>query len=376
MVLRALQRAGHQPIVLVGGATGLIGDPRPIVRAAAQRQGDGGRLGGADPPPGRAVPRPAGRAGRPARPDLRRQPRLDGAAVGDRLPARPRQALPGQPDAGQGGGVGAAELRRRHQLHRVQLPDPAGQRLPRAVPPARLHAAERRLRPVGQHHRRRRPGPPHGGRGGARAGHAADHHVRRQEDRQDRGRHRLARPGAHQPLRVLPVLAQHRRRRRPRLAAAVLRAAGRGDRGADRREPRAPGRAGGAAGARRGADPAGARRRGAAPGRGGRPGPVRPGRPGHAGGRDAGCRAAGGRQRHRRRRRAHRRPAAAADRPGRQPVGGPPHGEGGRRLPEQRAGHRRRRRARARTPGCRAAGSCCAGASGRSPASSAARAGA
>ncbi|MEU2350819.1 tyrosine--tRNA ligase [Modestobacter sp. NPDC049651] len=29
MVLRALQRAGHQPIVVVGGATGLIGDPRP-----------------------------------------------------------------------------------------------------------------------------------------------------------------------------------------------------------------------------------------------------------------------------------------------------------------------------------------------------------
>jgi tyrosyl-tRNA synthetase len=34
MVLRALQRAGHQPIVLVGGATGLIGDPRP----SAERQ--------------------------------------------------------------------------------------------------------------------------------------------------------------------------------------------------------------------------------------------------------------------------------------------------------------------------------------------------
>ena len=29
MVLRALQRAGHQPIVLIGGATGLIGDPHP-----------------------------------------------------------------------------------------------------------------------------------------------------------------------------------------------------------------------------------------------------------------------------------------------------------------------------------------------------------
>jgi tyrosyl-tRNA synthetase len=34
MVLRALQRAGHQPIVLIGGATGLIGDPRP----SAERQ--------------------------------------------------------------------------------------------------------------------------------------------------------------------------------------------------------------------------------------------------------------------------------------------------------------------------------------------------
>ncbi|SDX58493.1 tyrosyl-tRNA synthetase [Modestobacter sp. DSM 44400] len=34
MVLRELQRAGHQPIVLVGGATGLIGDPRE----SAERQ--------------------------------------------------------------------------------------------------------------------------------------------------------------------------------------------------------------------------------------------------------------------------------------------------------------------------------------------------
>ncbi len=34
MVLRALQRAGHRPVVLVGGATGLIGDPRPT----AERQ--------------------------------------------------------------------------------------------------------------------------------------------------------------------------------------------------------------------------------------------------------------------------------------------------------------------------------------------------
>ena len=28
MLARALQRAGHRPILLVGGSTGLIGDPK------------------------------------------------------------------------------------------------------------------------------------------------------------------------------------------------------------------------------------------------------------------------------------------------------------------------------------------------------------
>lgn len=41
MVLRALQRAGHQPVVLVGGATGLIGDPRP---SAERRLNDRGTV--------------------------------------------------------------------------------------------------------------------------------------------------------------------------------------------------------------------------------------------------------------------------------------------------------------------------------------------
>ncbi len=45
-------------------------------------------------------------------------------------------------------------------LHRVQLPAAAGPGLPRAVPPARLHAAVRRQRPVGQPHRRAGPDPP------------------------------------------------------------------------------------------------------------------------------------------------------------------------------------------------------------------------
>jgi tyrosyl-tRNA synthetase len=47
MVLRALQRAGHQPVVLVGGATGLIGDPRPT--AERQLNDPGGGLGAAHP---------------------------------------------------------------------------------------------------------------------------------------------------------------------------------------------------------------------------------------------------------------------------------------------------------------------------------------
>ena len=35
--LRRLQQAGHRPLALVGGATGLIGDPKPTRRAHAQR---------------------------------------------------------------------------------------------------------------------------------------------------------------------------------------------------------------------------------------------------------------------------------------------------------------------------------------------------
>ncbi len=59
----------------------------------------------------------------------------------------------------------------------------------------RLHAAVRRQRPVGQHHRRRRAGPAGRGRPGARPGHAAADQGRRDQVRQDRGGHGLARPG-------------------------------------------------------------------------------------------------------------------------------------------------------------------------------------
>ena len=89
----------------------------------------------------------------------------------------------------------------------------------------------------------------------------------RDEVRQERGRRvGLARPGADVALRVLPVLAQHRRPRRRDLPALVHRAPARADRGARGRAARAPGGAGrpARAGARHhGPDP---RRRGGRPG--------------------------------------------------------------------------------------------------------------
>ena len=75
----------------------------------------------------------------------------------------------------------------------------------------RLPAAVRRLRPVGQHHRRRRLRPPPGRRAGAGLHHPAGDQGRRHEVRQDRGRRGLARPRDDQPVRLLPVLGQRRR---------------------------------------------------------------------------------------------------------------------------------------------------------------------
>ena len=65
--------------------------------------------------------------------DRREQPDLDLAALGDRIPARRRQALLGQRDARPRHHPAAARGRR-HLLHRVQLHAVAGQRLRRAAP--------------------------------------------------------------------------------------------------------------------------------------------------------------------------------------------------------------------------------------------------
>ncbi len=77
-------------------------------------------------------------------------------------------------------------------LPRVQLHAHAGLRLPRAGAAPRLHAADGRLGPVGQHRQRRRAGPPHRRPRAVRPDHAADHHRLGRQDGQDGGRRGLA----------------------------------------------------------------------------------------------------------------------------------------------------------------------------------------
>ena len=127
--------------------------PQGVGGAHAQHPGRGQGLGRARARPDRAVPVVRGRQRR----DDGEQLRLDRERLGHRLPARHRQALPGQPHA---------RPRRRqpaprggHQLHRVQLRPAPVDGLPQPPPRLRRHAAVRRQRPVGQHHRRRGADP-------------------------------------------------------------------------------------------------------------------------------------------------------------------------------------------------------------------------
>ncbi len=154
LTARRLQLAGHMPYALVGGATGMIGDPKDsgertlnsldVVKDWVERV--------------RTQIEPFLDFEGPNARDDGEQLRLDRQPVDDRLPARHRQALPGQPDARPRRGEPAP--RERDQLHRVQLRPAAVDGLPQPPPRPRRHAAVRRQRPVGQHHRRRRADPP------------------------------------------------------------------------------------------------------------------------------------------------------------------------------------------------------------------------
>ena len=69
----------------------------------------------------------------------------------------------------------------------------------------------------GQHHHRNGADPPQGRRRGFRPHLPADYQSRRHQVRQDRERQRMARPALYVALQVLPVLAQHQRRGRQAL---------------------------------------------------------------------------------------------------------------------------------------------------------------
>ena len=103
ITLRRLQQAGHRPIVIAGGATGH--DRRP--ERAGLRAGHAHRRGGRGERRAhlQAVAPLSGLHARPGAGAAGQQPGMDRAAVGDRLPARRRQALPDQRDARQGFGT-------------------------------------------------------------------------------------------------------------------------------------------------------------------------------------------------------------------------------------------------------------------------------
>ena len=130
-----------------------------------------------------------------------------------RLPAGRGQARHGQPDAGPGVGQGPPRRRARHQLHRVQLHAAAGPRLPAPARRPRRRAADRRVRPVGQH-------PGRASTWSAGCAGAAVHGLslaaahRRPTGRKlgkTTGAAHLARPGPHEPVPVLPALDADRR---------------------------------------------------------------------------------------------------------------------------------------------------------------------
>ncbi len=209
LVLRRFQDAGHRPIALAGGATGMIGDPSG--RSDERNLLDDDVLAAnVEAISGQLAPDPRLR-GRPHRGAAGRQPRLDRPGRCARLPARRGQALHRERHVGQGVGPQPDRGRVGHLLHRVQLHAAPGQRLPVASRPRGVRAADRGVGPVGQHHRRHRPHPPAHRRPRPRAQLPVAAALRRSEVRQERGRRRVARRRPHLALRLLPVLDERRR---------------------------------------------------------------------------------------------------------------------------------------------------------------------
>ena len=151
MMLHWVQQFGGKPIALMGGGTTRIGDPSGQDRDPqdAHRRGDRGQQA-LDQRPSRASSTSARRA--------------DGLMVDNADWLAPLNYIDFLRDIGRHFSVNrmlsfeAYKIRIESGalLHRVQLPDPAGLRLPRALRAPRLPPPDGRRRPVGQHRRRHR----------------------------------------------------------------------------------------------------------------------------------------------------------------------------------------------------------------------------
>ncbi len=238
MGLARLQRFGHTPIALVGGGTGMIGDPsgKSQERQLLSREQIEANVAGIKAQLSHFLDfEPVGQCG-PAR----QQRRLARVLRPARLPARHREVFHRELHAAEGVGEPASRERGRHLVHRVQLHAAPGARFSGAVRPLPLHAADGRQRSVGQHHGRHRSDSEAARRQGARPGLAADEDGDGREVREDRSGHDLARSRADLAVPVLPVLAQHRRSRRRRVSEGTSRfsSAGRSRRSRRRRRRR------------------------------------------------------------------------------------------------------------------------------------------
>ncbi len=212
MALAHMQRQGHSPIALVGGGTGLIGDPsgKTVERQLLTLERVEENVRGIRAQLARFLDFDT--KSNPAR-------LVNNADWLTRL-----GAIEFMRDVGKHFTVNAM-LAKESVKRRTESEDgisytefsyslAAGVRLSRAARSIRLHAADGRQRSVGQHHRGDGSDSSRARREGARSRDAARDDRVGHEIRQDGGGHDLAGSGADQAVRVSSVLVERRRSRR------------------------------------------------------------------------------------------------------------------------------------------------------------------
>ena len=217
LVLRRFQDAGHRPVALAGGATGMVGDPSGQFRRAqpARRR---------DPrSPTWPRSRPRWRASSTSRTGgcaARGQPRLDrgrhacSTSCGTLASTSPStRCWPGS-RCGPASPASRASATPSSATCCCRRTTTCGcnQHLGR-------RAADRRVRPVGQHPLGHRPRAAGAGAGGPRPVVAAAHRARRLEAGQDHRGPDLARSSQDEPVPVLPALDADGR---PRRSGSIL----------------------------------------------------------------------------------------------------------------------------------------------------------